>query len=87
LSKRISGKGELGSKEILDDSNDSTIGGRKLKDMRINNANTLWRLQRFDNANIEGLILATRIIHKNMRSSSVYESWGLGIGLEDKFNS
>jgi hypothetical protein len=66
LSKRISGKGELGSKEILDDSNDSTIGGRRLKDMGIINANSLWRLQRFDNTNTEELILATRVIHKNM---------------------
>jgi hypothetical protein len=33
LSKRISRKGELDSKEILFDSNDSIAGGRKLKVM------------------------------------------------------
>jgi hypothetical protein len=41
LSKRISCKGELDSNEILGNSNDSIVGGRKLKAMGVINTISL----------------------------------------------
>jgi hypothetical protein len=66
LINRISGKRALDSSEILGDSNESTVGGRKLKAMEIINAITTWRFQKINENIAKESALATRIIHENM---------------------